>query len=52
MRKITIVKLFCNHCKKEFWPKIDDITDEVIKPKVCRYQECKSPTWDKKRKKN
>ncbi len=41
-----VKKYFCNKCKRYFWPRIDDITNEIIKPKVCRYQDCKSPSWD------
>jgi len=43
----VIVKLWCNKCQRSFWPHLNDITNEMISPKVCRYQDCKSPTWMK-----
>lgn len=46
IKKITVEKRKCTRCDYEFWPKIDDKTDELILPKTCRNQECNSPYWD------
>jgi len=47
--KKTIEKLKCTRCGKQFWPKIDDETNELILPKTCRGQTCKSPYWNVKK---
>ncbi len=44
--KKTIEKCKCTRCGKEFWPKIDDETNEIVLPKNCRKQSCKSPYWN------
>lgn len=46
MEEIKIKKQTCTRCGKQFWPKVDDSTDEIILPKTCRNQECNSPYWN------
>lgn len=48
MKKI-ILKIKCTRCQYEFWPKIDDKTDEIVMPKACRNQTCRSPYYLKKK---
>lgn len=43
--KKTIEKIVCTRCGFGFWPKVDAETNEVVLPKNCRNQECKSPYY-------
>ncbi|MDE1868234.1 MAG: hypothetical protein KGI08_11080, partial [Thaumarchaeota archaeon] len=49
-KNVNVPLCQCSKCDRYFYPKIDNITGQVIMPKYCPYKECHSINWNRPKK--